>query len=108
MTTTWETRDLKKSVSYETTKEVGLLVLPFLLGQARSKKGTNKYASRMSFLASGFIEYEGTTCTQIRCLSAHSFHRNVLLEVETGAPKCIIQYIQLSVERICLMINKCL
>ena len=41
----------------------------------------------MFFWASGFTEYEGTTCTQIRCLSAHSFHGIVMLEVETGAPK---------------------
>ena len=52
----------------------------------------------MSFLALGFIEYEGTTCTQIRCLSAHSFHRNVMFKVETGAPKRVIQYIKLNFE----------
>ena len=61
-----------------------------MLYTSSSKRGTNKYASRMSFLASG---YEGTTCTQIRCLSAHSFHRNVMFKVETEAPKRIIQYI---------------
>ena len=87
----------KKSVSLDWMTQVGSLKT-YIIGTSSSKKGTNKYASRMSFLALGFIEYEGTTCTQIRCLSAHSFHRNVMFKVETGAPKRVIQYIKLNFE----------